>query len=400
MPTHENGKERMFFVESPYVSDFLRNTLREYALPVVETSVTKKFNLHPGTPLLSEEDACRMIGEADYPSVYSTSENVFGWLSQHTECRHLAQKVELFKNKVVFRTLTRPLFPDFAFTEVRKDELTTFPFHTIQCPCIIKPAVGFFSMGVYRVNHTQEWPETVAKILAEIEQVQHLYPPEVLNPHSFILEQCITGEEFAIDAYYTSTGEPVILGILQHTFSSDQDVSDRVYTSSKAIIEQHLEEFTAFAGTLGRLADVKNFPVHIELRRTSNGTLLPIEVNPLRFGGWCTTADITYAAYGLNPYLAYHHQQCPDWHELLKGKDGKLFSIVVLDNATGIHADDIAAFQYDKVLAVFEKPLELRKIDYTAYPVFGFLFTETREEHQNELETILHSTLREFVTLK
>ncbi|MCP3675252.1 MAG: ATP-grasp domain-containing protein [Gammaproteobacteria bacterium] len=32
---------------------------------------------------------------------------------------------------------------------------------------------------------------------------------------------------------------------------------------------------------------------HDELRGDDKGTILPIEVNPMRFGGWCTSADIT-----------------------------------------------------------------------------------------------------------
>jgi hypothetical protein len=392
--------EFMFFVEKPYVSDFLKKTLRDYALPVVKTPVARQLDLDRETSWIKEDSACREIEEAEFPLIYTTSENALGWLAAHSGCRHVAQKVELFKNKVVFRKLTRSLFPDFFFTEVGIDDLTTFPFHTVPCPCIIKPAVGFFSMGVYKVTHEQEWPATVASILDEIDRIQNLYPTAVLDPQTFIIEQCIDGEEYAIDAYFTSSGEPVIVGIMQHVFSSDKDVSDRVYVSSKAVIERNLEEFTAFLGEVGRLAGVRNFPMHVELRRTADGTLLPIEVNPLRFGGWCTTADMTCSAYGFNPYLAFYRQQRPDWSELLKGKDGKLYSIVVLDNSTGIHADNIAAFDYEKVLSLFERPLELRKIDYTAYPVFGFVFVETREERKEELDIILCSTLREFVTLK
>ncbi|MCK5154729.1 MAG: ATP-grasp domain-containing protein, partial [Spirochaetales bacterium] len=143
-----------------------------------------------------------------------------------------------------------------------------------------------------------------------------------------------------------------------------------------------------------------NFPVHIELRRDSKGTILPIEVNPMRFGGWCTTADITYMAYDFNPYLYYYTQKKPNWLEILKNKEGKLFSIVVLDNSTGVDAENITSFEYDKVLATFEKPMELRKINYQKYPVFGFIFAETRENNFNELKRILDSDLSEFISVK
>ncbi|MCK5516538.1 MAG: ATP-grasp domain-containing protein, partial [Desulfobulbaceae bacterium] len=257
---------------------------------------------------------------------------------------------------------------------------------------------GFFSMGVYKVSNSEEWTRTVDLILTEIKQIKDLYPAEVLDTSSFIIEQCINGDEFAVDAYFNATGEPVILGIYNHTFSSDADVSDRVYTTSKKIIERNIEEFTDFVGKMGALAGVQNFPVHIELRREDDGSLLPIEVNPMRFGGWCTTADMTSHAYGFNPYLCYHQQQKPDWDKALKGKDGKLFSLIVLDNSTGIDGEEIVAFDYEKLLSTFEKPIELRKIDYKEYPVFGFVFAETREDNFAELKNILDSDLNEFVS--
>ena len=120
----------------------------------------------------------------------------------------------------------------------------------------------------------------------------------------------------------------------------------------------------------------------------------------MRFGGWCTTADLSFLAYGFNPYLYYYQQQKPDWGNLLAGKEGKLFGIVVLDNSTGVAISQIKSFDYDKLLSKFDKPLELRKIDFQQYPVFGFLFVETAEDNFIELQNILNSDLREFVTLK
>jgi len=70
---------------------------------------------------------------------------------------------------------------------------------------------------------------------------------------------------------------------------------------------------------------------------------------------------------------------------------------VVLDNSTGCAGEEIAEFDYDALLANFENSLELRKIDYREFPVFGFLFLETREENFGELERILKSDLSELI---
>ena len=138
--------------------------------------------------------------------------------------------------------------------------------------------------------------------------------------------------------------------------------------------------------------------MHVELRRTAAGEILPIEVNPMRFGGWCSTPDLAYLAYGLNPYLYYIHQQAPDWDALLRGKENKLYSVVILDNSTGKTAAEIKSFDYDACLSHFEKPLELRKIDYRRHGIFAFLFVETRADATAELDYILQSRLNEFIT--
>jgi len=373
-------------------------TVKDNVIPVVGTEIAKKLGLYSGTKVISEDEAIEIARKTDNPVIYMTSENSIDWITKNLAFSNLPEKIALFKDKLKFRELTKSIFPSFYFKGVCVEDLTKIQFKEITQPFIIKPKVGFFSMGVYKVSSYKEWINTIDLIIEEIEQIKDLYPKEVLDTSSFIIEQCINGEEFAVDAYYNSTGEPVILSILKHTFSSDKDVSDRVYTSSKDIIENNLKEFTNFTEKIGKLAGVKNFPIHIELRRDDDGTLLPIEVNPMRFGGWCTTADISFLAYGFNPYLYYYSQKKPNWSEVLKGKEEKLFSIIVLDNSTGIDVNKITSFNYEKLLLNFEKPIELRKIDYKKYPVFGFLFTETREDNFIELKNILDSDLNEFVS--
>ena len=389
----------MFFVDKPYVSDFFKQTILDNNIPVVATAAAKQMDLYAGTQLISETDAIAMVQEEENLPIYTTSENAIGWIAEHLPFSDLPEKIGLFKDKLKFRQLTEPIFPNFYFQGVNINELNNVQFDELPLPFIIKPSIGFMSMGVYKVASHAEWTDTMTSISAEIDQIKDLYPDSVLNTSSFIIEQCINGEEFAVDVYYNAVGEAVVLGILKHVFSSDADVSDRVYVSSKDIIEENLTEFTEFSDKIGRVAKVKNFPVHIELRRDGDGTILPIEVNPIRFGGWCTTADISFLAYGFNPYLYYYRQKKPDWSKLLQGKEGKLFCIVVLDNSTGVDTAKIKSFAYDRLLMKFKNPLELRKIDFHEYPVFGFLFTETAEDNFIELKNILDSDLREFITI-
>jgi len=358
------------------------------------------MGLLPGTVLISESEAIERAQASDAPPIYTTSENALGWISTHLTSGDLPEKVELFKDKVRFRRLLQPLFPDFYFKEIKIEDAAKLPVDELPFPLIIKPTIGFMSLGVRRVSNPAEWSVAVASIEQELNRIKGLYPEHVVGTQSFIIEACMPGEEFAVDAYFDANGNPVILGILQHHFSSEVDLSDRVYVSSREMVERHLDEFTEFIGKIGRLVGVRNFAVHVELRREATGTLFPIEVNPMRFGGWCTTADLSFHAYGLNPYRCYYAQEKPDWPALLEGKDGKLFSLVVLENSTGIPGNRIQSFDYEKVYSMLENPLELRKIDFNEYPVFGFLFAETRAGRERELENMLNLNLNEFVSMK
>ena len=369
------------------------------AIPVVGTKISKEMGLFPGTEIISEAEAIQLARDTENLSLYTTSENSLSWISKHLTFTEFPERIEAFKNKTKFRQLTSSLVPDLFFQEVKVEDLLDIRFSELPSPLIIKPATGFMSAGVHKVRNVEEWDKTIRVIKKEASQNKEPYPKEVVDPSTYIIEGCIKGDEFAVDAYYNSDGEAVILNILQHTFSSADDVSDRVYTSSKNIIKNNLGEFSEFVSKIGKSVNARNFPVHVELRRNSAGGLYPIEVNPLRFGGWCTTPDLTYLAYGFNPYLYYASQLKPDWSEILKGKDEKLYSIIILDNSTGIPSERISSFNYEKLLADFEKPLEFRKFDYQEYPVFGFLFTETTEKNRSELQYILNSDLIEYINI-
>jgi len=162
-------------------------------------------------------------------------------------------------------------------------------------------------------------------------------------------------------------------------------------------VAENLERFERFLADIIDLAGLHDFPMHVEVRVDAAGRVLPIEVNPMRFGGWCSTPDLMHHAYGINAYEYYFANRAPDWGRLLAQPDGRLFSVVVLNNSTGLEGAQIAEFDYERLCEDFEKPLELRKIDYREYPVFGFLFTETREESFAELEAILRSDLMQYV---
>lgn len=397
---HTKYSTSMILLDKPFVSEFLQLTLAKNQYPVVKTANSELLITNKQVKFISETEAIKLVQENGDELVYSNSENAISWVEKNLPFSRLPKTIKLFKDKVAFRELVKPIFPNFYFKSVPITELATLSSVDFPKPFIIKPAIGFFSMGVHKVDTDKEWEALRTTIVAEIEEVKDLYPKEVMNATNFIIEDCIEGDEYAVDCYFNSTGKATVLNIMEHIFGSGKDVSDRVYLTSKDIIEKNLANVEAFLSEVSRLAELRNFPAHIEIRIDKTGTIYPIEVNPMRFGGWCSTGDMAWLAYGINEYECLFEQTAPNWSEILKDKAGKVYSISILDNNSGYKAEDIAKFDYDKLLSHFEKPLELRKINFHEYPVFAFLFSETRQENMAELERILKSNLREYIQLK
>ena len=134
-------------------------------------------------------------------------------------------------------------------------------------------------------------------------------------------------------------------------------------------------------------------PAHVEIR-VENERIIPIEFNPMRFAGWCTT-DLIEFAFGFKTYDYFLRNQIPDWKTLLKGKENKLYTLIILNKPKGY--ESIQNFDYEALCKRFRKVLCLRKLDYNQFPVFGFLFTETESNCRQELDDMMKSDLSEFI---
>ena len=390
----------MILIDQPYISSFLLRTIKENQLEIVSTEAARAMIFDDSLNWISENDAVKFIKNNTNCPVYTNSENTISWIEKNLASTKLPNQIQVFKNKIKFRELLKNTFPDYFFKGIKFEDLAHLSLSTIKFPFIIKPAVGFFSLGVHKVDNPEEWPFVLNKITNDIAEIRSFYPNEVVDTSNFIVEECIEGEEYAMDCYFNKDGEPVILSMLHHRFSTGKDVNDRVYTTSEEIIEKHLPTMQEFLNSLGKLVNLKNFPFHVEVRIDKNGTIIPIEVNPMRFGGWCTTADLSYFAYGFNSYLYFLNGTKPNWKELFKKGKNKKYSLILLDNNSGIPENNIVSFDYELLLSDFENPMELRKVDFNEYPFFGMVFVETSLGNEKELDQILTSDLKKYIKIK
>ena len=385
----------MFLIDKPYVSPFLQKTIKANNYKIVATKAAKTLIKDDSLNWISEEKAISTLKNQPQTRLYSNSENALAWIETQLGESELAQQIKVLKDKLQFRELIKDLFPDFGFKKIKLEDIQSLSTEEVSYPFVIKPAVGFFSIGVHIVQDAADWEQAKRELKAE--KLQSIFPKNVLDTTHFIIEEFIEGEEFAIDYYYDSEGNVVVLNVLHHIFSSGKDTSDRVYSTSKAIITQYKTELEDFLTKIGKPLNLRNFPAHAEVRIDKQGTIIPIEINPLRFGGFCTTGDVLGVILDFNSYQCFFENRKPDWDKIFAGKEDKIFSIVILDNSTGIAAEDVLDFDYNKLAANFEKPVLVRKLDIKKYPVFGFVFTESGADNQGELEEILVSDLREFI---
>ncbi|MBG0791013.1 MAG: ATP-grasp domain-containing protein [Desulfovibrionaceae bacterium] len=386
----------MFVLDHPYVSGSLIESVKRLGLPVLDTANARALTRGADLEFIDEIEFSARMGLG--ARVYTNSENGLEYILRCRCNEDLARQVDVCKDKALFRETVAPLHPGYRFLRVPIDELADLDVSFFDGPFIVKPARGFFSLGVHQVASHDGWPDVVDAILAERDALNAEYPEGVVSAAEFLVEDGIEGEEYAIDVYFGSDGTPVITNILHHYFLSGDDVSDRLYYTSSRIIRQWLEPFTDYAARVGRRCRFRDFPIHLEVRVMHSGEILPIEANPLRFAGWCV-ADMTRLAWGVDPYECYFKGIAPDWEAILEGREGEVTTMTIADVPPGMDRADITGFDVEGFKSMFDNMLELREIDYSTYPVFAFCFARMDEAGVAALKTALKRDFSRFVTL-
>lgn len=389
----------MFILEEPYVSTFLRDTAVASGAPVLDTPMARQALAGTGVVPLGDEAFASAFGRDGHTRLYTNSENAIGWITEHLSGTDLPRQIALFKDKVVFRELLSDLYPGFGFRGIELPALRSFDPHSLRLPFVVKPAVGFFSMGVHVVESASVWPAVVDAIEGEAAAFATLYPDAVLDFGRFIAEELIDGDEYAVDAYFDASGAPVVVNVYGHLFASEQDVSDRVYFTSAELVERWREPLGAFLAEVGKRAGLHDFPVHAEVRVAADGSVAPIEINPMRFGGWCAT-DLAHFAYGVNPYMTYLNAETPDWDRVLAEANRMVTALIIADVPARTDLAAIASVDYAGFAARFSRVLELRPVDFNRYPVFAFTFAAFGADDLSELRSVLGADLTQYLRMR
>ena len=128
--------------------------------------------------------------------------------------------------------------------------------------------------------------------------------------------------------------------------------------------------------------------------RKNDKTIIPIELNPLRFCGWCIT-DIAHFSWGINVYEYFFKQLKPDWNKILENASDDYFYFTLGDIPSTINRKSIKQINYNKYLENIKNPLSIRKIDYKENPLFAIVFAQTKDI--NEIKNILNLDMQNFI---
>jgi len=382
----------MIILEKPYVSAPLVEYLEKSQIAVLKNEMAELLTKQGHRlNLLNDIEFVEQYKQTG--KLYAVSENALVWLYPHLAGSELVEKVKIVKDKAEFRKICAKIFPDFYYKEVEMNDFRSLNPDELPLPLVIKPAVGFLSVGVYIVRSKAEWNAALDDIDKNFAKQCEVFPETVVKSGKFVLEDFIQGEEYAVDAFYDKDGKPNIINIFHHIFKSETDVSDRLYCMSKEIFESNYGKFNQFLIDLNGVLQLRNFPMHVEFRVDKNtGKAIPIEVNPLRFAGMCLN-DLTRHTCGLLPVQCYFEGIHPDYATMWNGIEDDVFSFVVLDKPY----ETTKAIDFEKIKNHFHGVVETRDIMNPAMSIWGFLFVKTDKVHRTELQEILNSDLTEFI---
>eukprot|EP01036_Dinobryon_divergens_P031709 gene31709-41158_t len=284
------------------------------------------------------------------------------------------------------------MFPEFQFWSIREESLEKDIANcatqlSVGSKYIIKPSRGFYGVGVKSIHvqfgsdHIGQLKEAILESREDIaKRGTAFFPHEVLNGENIIVETMLDGPEVAVDMFFN--GKATIVHVYHHPSLQGNAGSNALYYSSPQLMAIVAPKARVFLEKISSLIDgLGGTALHAEFILTGgasksfisfgddacswdaddgtdpdveswrNGILVPVEINPCRFG-----------SYGL-----------PDMADPNYFPVGQILSFVVASNSTSEDTVDMSPAYHTLCHSFPGKLHHCMKVQWRTLPFFAIL---------------------------
>jgi hypothetical protein len=303
--------------------------------------------------------------------------------------------ISRLKNKVACRQMLTAIFPNFFFREIPVQGLPGIELDPKE-KYFVKPIKGYWGSAAFPLDGQTDRLALMHEIEAQLTKRTHIFSEEVVSKDRLIVEEFLEGEEYAVDMFFNESGQPVITNVCHHPLPKKRDYLHVVYYTSYEVYRNIYPKFIEFFQALNQSLQARSLPIHGEFK-LHKGKLTPVELNPLRFGS-DGFADLSFHAFGFNPFLYFAENRAPDWEALWKGREEKIFAFYLgyngTDLDTGRYRPDFLNFR-----RLFSNILCDMAMNYQDTLAFSIMYIE--EDSLERIHELLEVEFNEyFVDLK
>ena len=229
----------------------------------------------------------------------------------------------------------------------------------------------------------------IEEIKTELSKNSAILSENVLSKSKFILEDYINGEEYAVDMFFDSKGDPHIVNIYYHSIPKYSDYLHMLYYTNKNIFEKVYDKAIEFFNRINKKLHLKNVTLHSEFKLSDD--LIPIEINAMRYGGM-GLGNMIYHSLNIDPYKHFQEEQSPDWKEIWKQYPDENFAFLIAYNGTHIDVNKQKP-NFTKLERQFSKILNKTIFNYQKQLAFGVY---TLKENSENIEKLLQIDFNDF----
>jgi ATP-grasp domain len=289
--------------------------------------------------------------------------------------------IKTLKDKYSFRKTIASIYPEYQYQFVKASEIESL---VITRKSVIKPAKGVFGTAVRTIDRHTNLTNLAADLKIELSKNEDIFSDGVLSKEDFLVEEYIEGKEYAVDMFYDADGKPCIINICHHPIPENKAYLHILYYFSKEVFDRIYTKAKHFFIELNKILNVTNLSIHGEFK-FHNDELMPIELNPLRYGGM-GFGNMVFHALGINPYTYFLNNVEPNWQTIWEDRQEDIFCFFIAYNGASININEYKPNR-ERLKQQFTAVLLECSFDYQTQLTFGiYCLKETKENLANLLK--------------